>query len=73
MNGLLQVAKETFDGLPMQCSGIVHELRELIDRERNVRSCDGEVLECTNSVAIECEVITGITIKNREVSRGGHG
>ncbi|KAI5323922.1 hypothetical protein L3X38_032995 [Prunus dulcis] len=59
----LQVANELFQGLPIRRSRAMHELRELVDRERDVRVGEAEVLEATNELTKDSGICEGRAIR----------
>ncbi|VVA36918.1 Hypothetical predicted protein [Prunus dulcis] len=59
----LQVANEPFQGLPIRRSRAMHELRELVDRERDVRVGEAEVLEATNELTKDSGICEGRAIR----------
>jgi hypothetical protein len=57
----------------MENSGFLQELRQFVDCEGDIRACNAQVLESTNSTLIQSWVIKGGTLKGRETCGCGHG
>lgn len=60
---MLEVSKNTFDNNPVTATGFVHELTDLVDIHRNVRSCERQILERSDNASVLGGVIIGRPIK----------
>ncbi|CAL2266269.1 unnamed protein product [Prunus armeniaca] len=59
----LQVANEAFQALQMRHSRAMHELRELVNREGDVRASEAELLEATNELTKDSGIYEGRAIR----------
>jgi hypothetical protein len=60
------------DGGPMNSGGVMHELGDLVDGIREIRSYDSGVLESTNNAPIKVRVIKKGVVIGEKGGAGGH-
>jgi hypothetical protein len=70
--GTREITKDPFDGAPMIFSGLMHVLRNFVDRVSNVGSRKRGILKCTNDATIQLWIQTWWTICRGENCAGSH-